>query len=420
MRSTVLNYFGLARPYRFARTLPALAAGALLLLVGVAAVYLACRGHLAAGTPRAWYMAYLAALALAALLIAPWPRLAMVLLTLATLEAGFGLGSLTLYKFGLIPREAVAPNNKWDQPFQWHPLLQAKPLPVHGGTARAISSEGWRGPERSLDELSNRIGVALFGGSTTFDGMQRDGEAWSHRLQAVLGPRYAVLNRGMGGYTTAEHLIQTAFYERTKGVAPTCSVYYVGWNDLRNAHVANLDPAYANFHLPNQIDGFLARRTDIENSFSPLATIVGRLMGHALDTMRPAKPIGAISSDPDPVLEEIFARNVAAISAINRQRGIRTIWVGQLMNAAVMTSDRVDPWIPFVRERDVYRLIQGLNGILKREAAALGDVYVGFPAEKFGKDAFRDWGHFTPAGSLKFATMLARPIEEHCRPTSGR
>ena len=267
MQRKVLNHLGLARPYRFARTLPAAAAVILLLLVVLAALYLSTHGHLTAWSPRAWYIAYLAASATFALVLAPWPRLATTLVTIAALEAGFGIGSLAFYKFGLIPSETLAPNNKWGQPFQWHPLLQAKPLPANGGVAAAISSEGWRGPERSADELRNRTVIALFGGSTTFDGMQQDGEAWPHRLQEILGPRYAALNRGMGGYTTAEHLIQTAFYE-PKGVPPRCSVYYVGWNDLRNAHIADLDPGYANFHLPNQIDGFRARRTDIGNSIS--------------------------------------------------------------------------------------------------------------------------------------------------------
>lgn len=42
----------------------------------------------------------------------------------------------------------------------------------------------------------------------------------------------AVLNRGVPGYSAAEHVIQTAFYERTHGVSPRCSIYYTGWNDL--------------------------------------------------------------------------------------------------------------------------------------------------------------------------------------------
>ena len=135
--------------------------------------------------------------------------------------------------------------------------------------------------------------------------------------------------------------------------------------------------------------------------------------------MRAAKPVGEIRSDPDPILEDIFARNVAAISAINRQRGIRTIWVGQLMNQAALTADTAGGWIPFVRERDIYALIQRLNEILKREATALGDTHLGLPADKFGPDTFRDHGHFTPAGALTFATVLASVIEENCRPISA-
>jgi len=414
MRSTFLNHFGLARPYRFARTLPALGAVALLLVVALAALWLSHRGHLMRDTPRAWYLGYLAALAILVFIVAPWPRVAATLLTIATLEAGFGLGSLAFYKLGLIPNEMLAPQNKWDQPFQWHPLLQAKPLPASGRDARVISSEGWRGPERSAEELKSRIVVALFGGSSTFDGQNRDGEAWSDRLQEILGPRYAIVNRGMGGYTTAENLIQTAFYERTKGVAPTCSIYYVGANDVRNAHIADLDPAYADFHLPSVIDSLRARRADLNNSISPLATIAGRLLGHAFDTMRPGKAVGEAGPDPDPVLEEIFVRNITAISAINRQRGIRTIWVGHLMNPISLTADTPAAWTPFVRERDIYTFVQRLNDIVKREAGALGDIYVDLPTEKIG-NVLRDHVHFSAAGSLWFAATLAPTIKDNCR-----
>ena len=58
----------------------------------------------------------------------------------------------------------------------------------------------------------------------------------------------------MPGYTTVEHLIQTAFYQDKFGKPPRCAIYYVGWNDLRNAHIPDLDPGYADFHLPSQID----------------------------------------------------------------------------------------------------------------------------------------------------------------------
>ena len=104
-------------------------------------------------------------------------------------------------------------------------------------------------------------------------------------------------------------------------MSPACAVYYVGRNDVHSSHVRDLDPGYAGFHLNNQIDGFRARRPATYRSISPLLTLLGRLAGLAFDTMRPAPALGQPSKDPDPVLEEIFARNIDAISAINHRRG---------------------------------------------------------------------------------------------------
>jgi hypothetical protein len=220
----------------------------------------------------------------------------------------------------------------------------------------------------------------------------------------------------MGGYGTAEHVLQTAFYERVKGVTPRCSIYYVGWNDLRNAHVDSLDPGYANFHLPAQADVFRTRPVDLSgSSFSPLSILAGRLITLFFDTIQVDYPEPVLNRDPDPALEAIYARNVATISAINRQRGIRTIWVGQLMNQAALRHEASSFWIPLVPANAVFRLVGRLNDILEREAAALGDVYVALPLAPLGEDGFEDEGHFTEKGSLAFASMMAPVVAENCR-----
>ena len=100
--------------------------------------------------------------------------------------------------------------------------------------------------------------MATFGGSTTYDIGAGEGDTWSDRLADALEQgdrgRFFVVNHGVPGYTTVEHLIQTAFYQTKFGKSPRCAIYYVGWNDLRNAHIPDLDPAYADFHLPSQVD----------------------------------------------------------------------------------------------------------------------------------------------------------------------
>jgi hypothetical protein len=128
---------------------------------------------------------------------------------------------------------------------------------------------------------------------------------------------------GVPGYSTVENLLQTLFYLDTYGVQPHCAVYF-GWNDIRNAHLPNLDPAYANFHLLSQIDSMTLRKKPLQVSFSPLTRIVNRSLQAAFDTV-PFAP--NFLKDPpvpgtDVRLERIFRRNLEAIAAINRERRI--------------------------------------------------------------------------------------------------
>jgi hypothetical protein len=405
------------RPYRFERTLVALFAVALFVIVAALASYLYAQGHLTIGTSRSWYIACVLGLVVLALALAPFPRLAAVLLSLAAVELGLGMGALALYKYRLIPSPALVPSNDDGSAvrYAWHPLLQARPVP----DGRLINSDGQRGREWTAAELRGKTLVALFGGSTTFEGPLPTGRTWPDRLQALLPADFVVINHSRDGLTSAEIAIQTMFYERTKGVSPACAVYFMGANDVRNAHIRSLDPAYADFHLPNQIDGFRVRRGDVPDAISPLAILLGRIVGSMVDTARPPVPEGQVSSSPDPRVEEIFARNVATISAINRQRSIRTIWVGVLMNRAELASDALLEWAPFVRQKDLPEFVDRLNAVVKRQAPMMGDVYVGLPVELFEQGGgFRDFVHFSEAGSLLFAKMMLPIILENCRSPS--
>ena len=130
----------------------------------------------------------------------------------------------------------------------------------------------------------------------------------------------------------------------------------------------------------------------------------------------PAVPAGpAPTADPDPRLEEIYARNIATISALNRARGTRTLFVGQVMNVAMLArEDFSDSWIPFVKRKDMWPLIQRLNAIARVEAARLGDTYVDLPADRFDETDFLDIGHFSARGAARFAELLAPAIRAEC------
>ncbi|OFW97688.1 MAG: hypothetical protein A3D94_18245 [Alphaproteobacteria bacterium RIFCSPHIGHO2_12_FULL_66_14] len=424
MFKPILAYAGLRRPYRFERAIPALLALLLLFVAGVAAAWLAAVDELTAGGPRAVYFLYLLALLVLAIALVRWPRLAAALLVLALVDLAWGVGSHVLQRTGNADTSLLPPDVAEPERFQWHALLQAVPIPslqVTSPTGLAIShtSEGTRGRDPAPGALDGRSIVATFGGSTTYDIGAGEGDTWSDRLGEALGSdRVFVVNHGVPGYTTVEHLIQTAFYQAKFGKLPRCAIYYVGWNDLRNAHIPNLDPGYADFHLPSQVDSLKVRRIGGSHvTVSPLLTMLARVVSANADTVRYfSDPYGREPvSGSDPALEALYERNIRSISAINRARGVATIWVGQLLNRERLQGDGRYGWLPLVRDRDLWPLQQRFNAILERTAKDLGDVYVGVPPDSFTGADFVDNGHFSAGGARRFAERLAPAAREACR-----
>ena len=238
----------------------------LLVITGASAAWLYAISELNGSGPRTNYFYYIAGLLVAAVLVSRWPRVAWTLLVLTLVELSWGLGSFATHRDGnenglLLPPKAAEP-----QRFRWHPLLQAELVPSLDFTSRtglAIShtSAGTRGREPRPQEIAAHSVVALYGGSSTYDLGVGEGDSWADHLADGLGrDRYFVVNNGVPGYTSVEHVVQTTFYQNKFDRVPKCAVYYMGWNDLRNAHIPNLDPAYANFHLVAQVDTLSVRR----------------------------------------------------------------------------------------------------------------------------------------------------------------
>src|SRR5882672_4911518 len=293
----MLAYVGLNRPYRFERAIIAFVAFVLAIAVLLTAGWLVAIQELTAFGPRAAYFLYLLALLLLAIALVRWPRLAGAVLILALVDFGWGVGSYALRHSALGGASLLPPDKSEPQRFQWHALLQAVPIPslrFTSATGLAIShtSEGTRGRDPAPGELAARNVVAAFGGSTTYDIGAGEGDTWSDRLAAALEQgeskgRFFVVNHGVPGYTTVEHLIQTAFYQTKFGKKPRCVIYYVGWNDLRNAHIPDLDSAYADFHLPSQVDSLKVRRVGGSHvTISPLLTVMMRFISANVDTVR--------------------------------------------------------------------------------------------------------------------------------------
>ncbi|HZQ00243.1 MAG TPA: hypothetical protein VFB13_11935 [Reyranella sp.] len=401
--------------------------GALLLASAIGVVlWLHAVGELAWSGPRASYFLYVGLLLLAALVTARWPRLSWTLLVLGLIELCWGVGSFALERSGRDIASLMPPNTEEVQRFRWHPLLQAVLIPSinvtsPNGLRFSHTSAGTRGSEPRPADIDGHIVVATYGGSSTYDIGVGEGGTWSDRLADGLGRgRYFVVNHGVPGYTTVEHVAQTAFYEDKFGRSPRCAIYYVGWNDLRNAHIAHLDAAYADFHLISQVDSLKLRRIGGSNiTISPALTLVTRFLGNIVDTVHypdDANPYSQpIGQGDDPVLAADFERNLRTISAINRSRGVATIWVGQLINRAAFTGEGRYGWLPLVRDRDVPAALQRLNDRMALVAQTAGDSSITLPPESFGPADFVDNGHFSIEGARRFAQAILPTVRAACR-----
>jgi len=412
--------YGFGKPYDFHKVLPCLAGLFLLLtILAAAGARFAATGHWNWGPLREAYLLYLIGLSLAGMLLSIFPRIAWLVLAICFTEFLIGVGSYALTAIHVLPRPlfpATATANVGQ--FQYHPLLQVIPTPNYSRLHPfpiSHNSNGIRGPERTSTELKQQVVIATVGSSTTYDMGVPNGQTWSDDLEQQLGRGYAVINHGVPGYSSVEHLVQTLFYLDTYGVRPHCAVY-LGWNDILNAHVPNLDPAYANFHQVSQIDSFV-RKKPLEVSFSPLARIVNRSLEAVFDTV-PFAP--NFLNDPpvpgtDVRLEQMFRRNLEAIAAINKERNIVSIFVGQVLNRARLQSKERNRFNPLIRDVDVWPLQDRFNSIVKATADSIGVSNFIPSIDEFQDDDFVDTNHFSAKGSAKFALMITPIVKSSCK-----
>jgi hypothetical protein len=239
-------------------------------------------------------------------------------------------------------------------------------------------------------------------------------------LNALLGKPYRLFNFGVPGYNTSEHVIQTAFYSDIGDVYPSCAIYYIGWNDIRNAYVANLDAGFADFHV-TQLSVYLnTRRAMHLATVSPILKLALKGIAYLIDTVPFARPKMDESEEgkSNAPLMAIFKRNVATITAINRSRDVKTIFVGQILNRRQIedpnSNKKRHAWLPFLETTQLWTVQAQFNELLRANATSIGYSYIDADVDKFEASDFVDAGHFSRNGAEKFASRIADDVKRAC------
>jgi hypothetical protein len=415
---TYLGHYGFHPPRDFRVAIPFLlgflGAGAAVVFAGL----MAALGRLHLDSQRFIFLAAVCLAFLVAALASRYSRrFSWIVIAIAALELTLGSGTEALSRVGvgtsLLPPDV---NLAKSVKFRHHSLLQVAPIPGFvspNGRVVRHNSLGLRGPEPELTrDGTPKILINVYGGSTTYDSFVPEGSTWTELLERELGAAYEVLNYGSPGYTTVEHVIQTAFYPDKSGRNPDCALDYVGWNDIRSAHVPDLDSGYATFHLPDQMHKFLTRQGW---EYSPLTRLFIPALKGLLDrtTVAPQVTLPPRTGS-DPRLESIFLANISTLAALNDGRGTTSVFIAQMLNRAQLVADATYGWFPRVKDKDVWPLQARFNLILGERASSLGKPFIDAGIDQFVNSDFADNGHFNEAGSVKFAKTIAARVAQAC------
>jgi lysophospholipase L1-like esterase len=312
-------------------------------------------------------------------------------------------------------------------PFELHPFLVGR---LRGGArfnqnGKTLTSTQhhtrWTGAPDSA-----AVRIAVVGGSTTFGAGVTDSATWPARLQALLGPGYAVTNYGMPGFSSAEGAIQMALLVPES--RPGLVVIYEGWNDLHNFHDSALGPDYYSHGL-RQYSNLDIQRPHPTGLFTKLVEIsaICRLAWVAANSLAPdqsAEPAtpadltGPPDSIPDLFIERMYRRNLGSMRVLAEQAGAYVLFIPQVMDSSRMSGDASGFWTPRIRNSAMSAMLHRVNGILA-ESCPDGDTRCAVldvaPMRAWRSGDFIDEGHFSPEGNDAFARVVADWVNDAAR-----
>jgi lysophospholipase L1-like esterase len=119
----------------------------------------------------------------------------------------------------------------------------------------------------------------------------------------------------------------------------------------------------------------------------------------------------------DAKFEGYYRQNVETLIAINRARGVKVGFIGQLLNyprlAAQHEGQRAFA-APAVQDRDIPAAMEHLNGVLAETATAHSVPYLAPSQDWLKADDYTDFGHFSVSGARIFADKVADFVKRTC------
>ena len=262
-------------------------------------------------------------------------------------------------------------------------------------------------------KIANPKRIYVFGGSTTYDIANADAETWASDLSRILGKDYEVENYGVPGYTSNENMIQSLF--RFRDITPVCAIYYEG-DDARYSRIRGLKDDYSDYHLPSQIRllGVGHQADALENNVLFIRLIVSLFL--PVTDRPPTADHSPVADEKDLRLSKIFKDNMALIALIDRQFGVKPLFVPEIANFSPLPGGRARHWQFVIPGQNAAHRMRETYEDLEQVAKESGAVFIRAPLEANWTEAdFIDDNHFNAAGAEKLARTIASDVAANCQ-----
>jgi hypothetical protein len=271
------------------------------------------------------------------------------------------------------------------------PVLLYRNQPDQAAPWFTINSRGYRGPELRAAEAGVPR-VVLVGSSAAFGtGLPSDGDSLAGVLEAVLG-RTEVVNAAVIGYVSGQErvLLETELLD----LAPQTVLAFDGWNDLRSGRIVRDGVIAPDPFLGIQNKCWTANQVQTSVLFAArmvLARLFPELHKRVRRTLVMHAHAGPRRSRGERITARAtaYARNVLAMSAACRARGVRFV--------AVLQPDR-DQAPDYRRFRELALEALRGGGLNPIESSAIAGLQ---------RTHFLDEMHLTAEGTRLIAGAIA-------------
>ncbi|MEQ9266721.1 MAG: SGNH/GDSL hydrolase family protein [Balneolaceae bacterium] len=305
--------------------------------------------------------------------------------------------------------------------FEIHPYLAGRLKKTSGTSLNQIkittTQKNTRFTGANLEDTSlTRVGV--FGGSTTFGTGVTDEDTWPALLQEKLGSKFAVINYGAPGYSTAENIIQMAL------IAPEDEldivIFYEGWNDIRNYHNELIGADYYGHGIEQYSNLGLNSYVSTSNRSKPGFNELKNIFVTLRLISKVSKPIienEIITSfeKADPFVDDLYRRNLRTLKALSHNIEAYPIFIPQVLNYTqfLRNGESTSIWSSRIKNKSMPELLDRFNGFMNDlcpspvlECTVLNEVL----DAQWKDEHFVDDGHFNRAGGLIISEIVAKYI----------